>query len=345
MNELATMLSESVTRLFEDLAGREVLEAAEEGTWPAELWKALEETAVTQALVSEDAGGVGASWSDVEVVLRAAGRHAAPVPLAETMVAAWLCSQTGLEVPDGILTLAPTAGVEVRNGQATGSLGRVPWGARASVVATEALVDGTASLVLLEVAQAEVTAGEILAREPRDDLSFRAASLLASAPFRGGLSAGAVEQYGALARASQMTGALEHLLAESVRFANDRVQFGRPIGKFQAIQHQLAVLASETAAAGAALAAACSAAESDDSAFHVAVAKSRAGEAAGIGAKIAHASHGAIGFTYEHALHFATRRLWSWRTEFGAEAVWNDRLGQQAMDRGADSLWSDLTAR
>ena len=97
--------------------------------------------------------------------------------------------------------------------------------------------------------------------------------------------------------------------------------------------------------AGAASAAACNAAESDDPAFHIAVAKARTGEAAGIGAKIAHASHGAIGFTYEHALHFATRRLWSWRSEFGAESVWNDRLGQQAMDRGADCLWSDLTAR
>ncbi len=165
------------------------------------------------------------------------------------------------------------------------------------------------------------------------------------APLAGGLTPGCVERYGALARASQMTGALEHLLGESVRFANDRVQFGRPIGKFQAIQHQLAVLASETAAAGAASMAACDKAEAADSDFHIAVAKARAGEAAGVGAKIAHASHGAIGFTYEHALHFATRRLWSWRSEFGAEALWNDRLGQGALDRGADALWSDLTAR
>ncbi|NIW85757.1 MAG: acyl-CoA dehydrogenase, partial [Gammaproteobacteria bacterium] len=71
-------------------------------------WQALEETAVTQALVPEDAGGVGASWRDAEVVLRAAGRHTAPVPLAETMVAAWLCSRCGLEVPEGVLSLAPT---------------------------------------------------------------------------------------------------------------------------------------------------------------------------------------------------------------------------------------------
>ena len=135
------------------------------------------------------------------------------------------------------------------------------------------------------------------------------------------------------------------VLGESVQFANDRVQFGRPIGKFQAIQHQLAVLASETAAARAASSAACIAADSRQAVFEIAVAKARSGEAAGIGSKIAHATHGAIGFTYEHALHFTTRRLWSWRAEFGAETVWRDRLGRSALDRGAENLWTDLVSQ
>ena len=63
------------------------------------------------------------------------------------------------------------------------------------------------------------------------------------------------------------------------------------------------------------------------------------------GAGIAHQVHGAIGFTYEHALHFVTRRLWSWRTEFGAESLWAERIGRRAASRGAAALWSDLTAR
>src|SRR3546814_1067112 len=62
-------------------------------------------------------------------------------------------------------------------------------------------------------------------------------------------------------------------------------------------------------------------------------------------ASIAHQVHGAIGFTYEHALHFATRRLWSWRAEFGAESHWAELLGRAAIRRGADRLWPDLTAR
>ena len=71
----------------------------------------------------------------------------------------------------------------------------------------------------------------------------------------------------------------------------------------------------------------------------------RTGEAAGIGAGLAHQAHGAIGFTYEHSLHFATRRLWSWRAEFGSESRWAQHLGRKVAARGADRLWTELTAR
>ncbi len=60
---------------------------------------------------------------------------------------------------------------------------------------------------------------------------------------------------------------------------------------------------------------------------------------------LAHQVHGAIGFTYEHSLHFATRRLWSWRAEFGSESVWAIELGRRVAARGADNLWNDLTER
>lgn len=339
MNELATMLHESVSRLFEDLAGAEVLEAAETGTWPAELWKALEETAVTQTLVPEASGGVGATWREAEVVLRAAGRHAAPVPLAETLVAAWLCAHGGHEVPSGMLSLACDADLRLDGGRVAGVLKRVPWGAQAVAVLAE--VEGR--LVLLDPSTAEVSSAKNLAKEPRDTLRFDAVAPLALGSQAD--RAGAVKTFGALARSCQMAGALEHLLAECVQFANDRVQFGRPIGKFQAIQHQLAVLASETAAARAAASNGCRVADGADPTFEIAVAKIRCGEAAGKGARIAHAVHGAIGFTYEHALHFATRRLWSWRSEFGAEPHWSDVLGGEALARGADQLWDYVSAR
>jgi acyl-CoA dehydrogenase len=142
-----------------------------------------------------------------------------------------------------------------------------------------------------------------------------------------------------------MAGGLEYLLAQTVRYVSERKQFDRPIGSFQVIQHQLALLAGHTAAAGIAAAHAFRAADRGDAAFEIAVAKTRTGEAAGLGAGIAHQCHGAIGFTYEHLLHFATRRLWSWRAEFGAESHWAAELGRGVARRGADALWADLTAR
>ena len=77
--------------------------------------------------------------------------------------------------------------------------------------------------------------------------------------------------------------------------------------------------------------------------FAVAVAKSRIGEAAGRGAEIAHQVHGAMGFTREHNLHYSTRRLWSWRDEFGNESYWQTRLGRAVAASGADALWPMLS--
>jgi hypothetical protein len=62
----------------------------------------------------------------------------------------------------------------------------------------------------------------------------------------------ALQRMGAAIRAQQMAGALERILDLSLEYARERVQFGRPIARFQAIQHSLASLAGEVAAAGAA---------------------------------------------------------------------------------------------
>jgi acyl-CoA dehydrogenase len=147
-----------------------------------------------------------------------------------------------------------------------------------------------------------------------------------------------------LYRSVQIAGALEHALEYTLLYANERVQFGRPIAKFQAIQHLLAVLAGHTAAASAAADAAVEASRLAPDEFAVAVAKSRTGEAAGKAAEIAHQVHGAMGYTREHNLHYSTRRLWSWRDEFGNESFWQTRLGRMVAARGADALWPMLTA-
>jgi acyl-CoA dehydrogenase len=352
MNETRSLLGDTVGRIFTDLVTKDLLESAERGTWPADLWRALEDNGVTLPLVPEAGGGAGLGWPDAHVILELAGRHAVPVPLAETIVASWLLAGAGLDVPEGPLTIAPTqAGESLRLSRAdrgwrlSGTAARVPWGAIARHIVTVKEVDGRAMVAVVAGGRAAVAPDRNLALEPRDTLTFQGVPVDAAAPAAAGLSANAVWVHGALVRSAQMAGALESLLAQSVRYATERKQFGRPIGAFQAIQHQLAILAGHTAAAGMAAASACRAAGRGDPTFEVAAAKVRVGEAAGVGCSIAHQTHGAIGFTYEHSLHFSTRRLWSWRAEFGAESVWAAELGRRAAARGADHLWADLAAR
>ena len=352
MTELGRLLSDTVTRLFTDLVTKELIEDAEKGGWPAALWQALEEGGLTMPLVPEKQGGAGATWEDAHVVVRAAGAHTAPVPLAETIVAGFLLSGAGLDVPYGPLTFAPAhAGDRVRltrasgGWRASGSVQRVPWGARAEHVVVVGEADDRLVVGLIARGAAKVTPDRNLALEPRDTLDFDGAPVVAAAPAGSGVTAETLQLHGALLRSAQMAGALDSILQQSVRYVGERKQFGRPIGSFQAIQHNLAILAGHVAAAGIAAEHAFRAVDRGDASFEVAAAKIRTGEAAGVGAGLAHQAHGAIGFTYEHSLHFATRRLWSWRAEFGSESAWAARLGRRVAERGADALWPDLTAR
>lgn len=352
MSELGALLGETVTRIFTDLVTKDLLESAERGAWPERLWQAIEESGLPLVLVPEAAGGAGGRWADAHVVVRAAGRHVVPVPLAETIVAAWLLAGAGLEVPAGPLTLAPVRPADrlrlARAGDGfriDGTATRVPWGGRAGHVVVVAETDGRTMVALAGHETARVDPDRNLALEPRDTLVFDGAPVVAAAPAGPGCTAGTIPLAGAMVRSAQMAGALEWVLQQSVQYATERRQFGRAIGAFQAIQHQLAVLAGHVAAAGIAAEHAFRAADRGESAWEVAAAKVRAGEAVGTAAAIAHAVHGAIGFTYEHSLHFATRRLWSWRAEFGHETRWAVELGRRVLARGADALWADLTAR
>jgi acyl-CoA dehydrogenase len=353
MNELQTILSETCTRLFTDRATTAVLEGAEKGEWPAALWQALEENGLTLPQVPEARGGAGGSWTDAFVVLMAAGRFAAPVPLAETMLAGAILAEAGLDAPLGPMTVAPVHIDEgltlARQGGGwalSGRASRVPWGARAEHVVVVADGGGSPMVALVAGGGAKAEADASLAREPRDTLVWSGAPVVAAAPLRGRLGKQPVWAGGALVRSAQMAGGLEFLLAQSAKYVTERKQFGRPLAAFQAIQQNLALLAGHTAAAGMAAQQAFHAVdrtgEGDDASFEIAVAKVRTGEAAGLGAGIAHQAHGAIGFTYEHSLHFVTRRLWSWRAEFGAESHWSVALGREVAARGADALWPHM---
>ncbi len=353
MSETRELVREAAERLFEKHCGAETLRRADGGEFPQVLWRALTDAGYTAALVPESAGGAGLEMSDALSLLVSAGRHAVPAPLAETMLAGWLLSSANLAVPDGPLTVAPVreggnAGdtlIARRDGAAwriDGTARRVPWARQCGTIAVLAESGGENLVALVAAADCEIRDGHNLAGEPRDDLVFVGSkSLLAGVS---PISTAGLRALGAVMRSAQIAGALQSVLETSVQYARERVQFGRPIGRFQAIQQNLAVLAGQAAAATAAAEAAIEAAPQALDSPAVAAAKIRAGEAAGIGAAIAHQVHGAIGFTQEHRLHYLTRRLWSWRDEFGNEAYWARRLGGEVAAAGADRLWHSITA-
>ena len=139
-------------------------------------------------------------------------------------------------------------------------------------------------------------------------------------------------ELGAVLTAAQMVGALERVLDMTVTFAHQRQQFGRSIGSFQAIQHQLAVMAEQVAAARMAAQIGCQAEGLQADRLRAAVAKSRTSEAAAIVAPMAHAIHGAIGITAELDLQLFTRRLHQWRADYGSELAWNRVLGHALLN-------------
>ena len=146
---------------------------------------------------------------------------------------------------------------------------------------------------------------------------------------------------GRIGVAAMGVGLAQGALDQALAYARERRAFGRPIAKFQAVQHMLADAAGHYAAAAAAADLAAEA-RGADMELATAIAKSRVGEAAGKLAEVCHQVHGAMGFTQEHPLHFSTRRLWSWRDEFGNEAQWQERIGRLACAEGGEALWPRL---
>ncbi len=140
----------------------------------------------------------------------------------------------------------------------------------------------------------------------------------------------------AVLRAALIAGAGGKVLAMSVGYANDRVQFGKPIGKQQAIQQQLAVMAEQSVAARLAAQIGL-AAGLQPGVEAAATAKLMASMAANEIANIAHAVHGAIGISEEFDLQLYTRRLRQWRLDEGAEGYWSERLGRARLESGAAS--------
>lgn len=350
MSDTQRMLAEAAERIFRDHCTRAVQDASERGEWAAPLWDAFRGAGLHLTGRSEKRGGPGGETADRYTLIHVGGRYAVPLPLCETLLAEQVLAAAGLSPVDGPATLGPVVrGDRLRlkrvrgRWKLSGVAHRIPWARDAAALVLIAEHRGTPVTARIERPSVE-TPGRNTAGEPRDDVRFDEYALPDDAvgePGRG-FTVEQLQRCGALGRSTAMAGAMGRVLEMTVEYAKQRVQFGRPIGKFQAVQQQIAVMASHVAAANTAAHAAVAFGEAP---FEAGAAKVRVGEAAGVVAAVAHQVHGAIGFTHEHDLHRFTRRLWAWRDEFGSEAEWALELGREAARMGGEAFWPFLTSR
>lgn len=351
LSEDGRMVLDAADRILREQCGKELVDAAEAGEWPAKLWATLEEAGLPRACAPGHVGGAELPLAEGLSLLRLVGEHAVPVPLAETMIATLLLGEAGAEtIPEGPLTLALAGtGLTVREDgderMLTGRLERVPFAPRATRVLLLLPEGNGTSLVLVDPAGRLAEAGVNLAGEPLADLVLDELRVSKAQYLTSERDADSIHALLALGRALMISGAMNSILDLGTSYALERNQFGRAIAKFQAVQQQLAVLAGEAAAAIRAADGALEALGTAEERVEIAVAKARAGEAAGRGAEIAHQVHGAMGFTHEHRLHHRTRRLWAWRDDYGHEAHWQAWLGRRIAGVGADGLWGFVSGR
>lgn len=347
MSETTDMVVDAATRLFSAQCTPRVMAEAEQGVFPAALWSGVEDNGIASMLAAEAHGGIAATPAVAVRVLRAAGRFAVPLPLAETMVGRWLLSRAGVGAGAGPLALVMLQrpdGWKVEGSGATrvlrGTEPAVAWGQASGGVLVVVRDGAGIGVATVGSQRLKVDSRTNIAGEPRDGLTADGVSVRFSPVPAVILEA--VMHMVSLCRAGLICGALQRILELSVGYARDRVQFGRPLAKFQAIQQQLAELAGAVASATAITNATANVVEGEHGELMTAAMRARLASAIDTGTAVAHQVHGAMGFTREYALHYYTRRLWAWRDEYGSAAEWRERLGRAFAGTPADELWSRL---
>ena len=312
------LFSDAVKALLTDHCTPAVVRAIEAGQPHAPLWQALEASGFADALVPESAGGAGLTLADVYLVLELCGTFAVPVPLGETLLARGLLAHAGVSAPKGSVVLGM--------GQLA-SDGRLHCAqVRCAAKADWLLVScgGVCRLLPVAAAQMQVAGFCLDAQMSWPQAAWDQAQQVPGAHDLMTLQAALY--------AAQLAGALMAVFSRTLQYANDRQQFGKPIGKFQAIQHQLSLMSEHAFAARMAAQLGLYAEGPVPDRLRVAMAKARTSEAALEVAGLSHSIHGAIGFTREFDLQLYTRRLHAWRQAAGSESYWHDVMGQALLD-------------
>lgn len=313
------MFLEALEKVLADTVTSAAIRRIEAGETPDALWHPIEEAGFLDLMLPEAQGGAGLPLADLFPILECLGRHGMPLPVGQSIVARALVGGR-VALPPGMLTLATLV---QRPADGTWRCPQVPGGQLASHVL---VADGEALLLLDCGSARREPVGD--GRGQMADLSWRQAPPLVRLESGGSDLA----PFAAALMAAQLSGAMQRSFDMALEQCNTRVQFGKSIGKFQALQQQLSVMAEHVLAAAIAAEAAFRSERRAPSALAAAVAKSRTSEAVSVVAATAHAVHGAIGMTDEYDLGLITRRLHDWRLAYGAEHVWNLQIGAQVLD-------------
>lgn len=359
--ETREMLAASAERLLTDLCTPALLRAADagrgiddeetrvagpagavqplQGLGAAEpLWQAIRDAGLHLATAPESAGGVELGWRDVEPLVRLCGRFGAPVPLPEMLAAHALARLAGFELPEGVVTLGVLQRAAADTASITAAEVAFASAARWVLVSSPVEAGGRHRLLLLDSADAQQP-GLSIAGEERSRLTWERPEPAASGLLPEGVT---TLLAGAAIRASQLAGACEQVLSMTTRYANERIQFGRPIGKFQAIQQQLALAGAWTAMAAMASRLALAGPGVALDPARVGSAKHVASSAAELCSGIVHAVHGAIGVTAEYDLQLYTRRLADWGREHGSALYWSRELGEVVLAGHGERSWDEV---
>lgn len=313
------------------------------GSWDSKIWQKMTELGMTSIAAEYAEEGFDLA-ADVLVEI---GRSSASVPFLEhDLLAGWVLSQGGIDPADGnLLTAVPLEdndklSIRRRGGSwhINGRAERVPYGRVADEIVVVFSLDGYNWAGRFPSENVRVIEEYNLADEMRDTLDFDDLVLPGTSVLRlpNNLTAERLKARGALGRCFQALGAMERAFTMTHEYARARIQFGRSLSDFQVIQGYLSEIAGEIAASKAI----CHVALKADSLEEIAAARIRVGGASQIVAERSHQIHGAIGFTQEYPLHLATRRLWSWREEFGNEKYWEEYLSSIISEAGPDALWA-----
>lgn len=336
-DEVTALLAASIERILADNCTPAALRACEgegaAGTGACALWAALEAAGLASALSADGEDGA-LGWPEVRPMLEACGRYGLPVPLAESLAAQALARLAGASLPDGATTVAAARAEDAS--VIAESVAHARLATRALVSLPEG--DGTHALWMFDLARARLEPSVGIAEE-RARLVWSRADGRALGRLPAGVSALAA---GAAVRCAQIAGACARAVEMTCGYANDRVQFGRPIAKFQAIQQQLALAGSWTALAAIASQLALADTSVGLDPTRVASAKHVAASAAELCTGIAHGVHGAIGVTEEYDLQLYSRRLHAWAGEFGSALHWSRRLGEATLAGTQARCWDGI---